>query len=632
MQISKITNYIPMNINFGRRLTPDEEVDYQKNAIKPAFDYLGTKEVAMIMHGTCFPQGERDIGVGTPYGKVAAQLIPFEMLHGFNSTQLGPVGELCSCYEVSPYKSSVATKNQLFIDFEKIATKEYGNLLTDDDIIPNMKENYNNGKNYAYSDFSKAFESSDILLKKAYNNFKNSLLECSEYENPELFRLKKEYDEFKQKNSEKLENAALFNVLKRINGTDDFTQWNYTDKNLKTKKRDEYADGRIEYLKNTYGVEMDIYCFGQFIIEKQMKENADLRKESGFKYISDMLVGVSKADEWANQDIFLKDFRMGCPYGGENNGMQKWDIPVLDPKQLFNKDGSLGEGGKYLKEKIEDALTNFDNVRIDHALGLVDPFIYSKDGTRSGNVSTMTNIDPDKNFEKVLNKIVLPVLEEHGIDKNSPVWEDLVTKTPVFERIYYQENNLPGITQLEYERAENHLGSGNWNLVGSHDSIPAQKMIKRDWARNSSAWDPMYLAGVLNAINSSNREQYLNKISYDDRERVKAKFAEMFMMGDKVQISFADFFGIDKTYNQGGIANPDNWKLRLNKDYEDTYYKNLSSDNPTAINMPEVLKLALQGKAEMDIAKGKPADEVWNETAKILYTLNKYAEILKEKE
>ena len=43
MQIGKITNYAIKNINFGRRLTPEEEIDYKKNALKPAVDYFGTK-------------------------------------------------------------------------------------------------------------------------------------------------------------------------------------------------------------------------------------------------------------------------------------------------------------------------------------------------------------------------------------------------------------------------------------------------------------------------------------------------------------------------------------------------------------------------------------------------------------
>ena len=109
----------------------------------------------------------------------------------------------------------------------------------------------------------------------------------------------------------------------------------------------------------------------------------------------------------------------------------------------------------------------------------------------------------------------------------------------------------------------------------------------------------------------------------------------------KIQISFADFFGINKTYNIAGEENDINWKLRLNKDYEDSYYKNLSSENPTALNMPEILKIAVQAKADMNVVKaaherGIP-DECISEAndvhvQNILDKLDKYEKILKEPE
>lgn len=632
MYINKIYNISLPKINFGRRLTKEEEQDYRTNCIKPALDYLETKDVAMILHGTSYPQDKHDIGVGTPYGKVAAQLIPFEILHGFTCNQLGPVGELNSVQEYSPYKSSVGSKNYLFIDFNKLTTKEYGNLLSQEwDINTLTGTNNPDSKNYANSNFPEAFANADFLLKKAFKKYKELIKTHSYYEIPNIYNLVKEQEQFESEHKEDLNNAALFYVLKKHYGTDDFTKWNETDKNLKYNAKDKDSVKRLNHLNLIYNDEIETYRFGQFIFNKQIKENTDLRKQYGFKYISDMLVGFSPADEWAHQDLFLKDYRMGCPYGGPNNGLQKWEVPVLDPRKLFNPDGSLGKAGEYLKAKLEDALTDFDNVRIDHVLGLVDPYIYSKDGKRQGNINDMPDIDPDKNYQKLLNKIILPTLEEHGIDKNTPVWEDLVTATPVFKKIYYEENGLPGITPLEYQKGEYYKGTKNWALVGSHDSDPAHIMIKKDWVRTNEAWNPMYLAGVLNASHDSS--EYCKKIAQDDDERVKAKFAELFMMGDKVQISFADFFGIDKTYNEGGHAeNPNNWKLRLNQNYEDTYYENLSSDKPTAINMPEVLKLAVQGKADMEIAKGKHPSEVWKQAEKILFVLDKYANILKEKE
>ena len=630
MYINKINTYSPQ-INFGRRLTKEEEQDYKNNAIKPALDYLGTKEIAMILHGTSYPPKKFDIGVGTPYGKVVAQLIPFEILHGFTCNQLGPVGELNSVRKYSPYESSVGTKNYLFIDFSKLCEESYGNLLSDEDINLLTDKTQPNGKNYTYSNFPQAFANAQFLLEKAYDTFKEAQSSNGFCFIPNIYNLYAQKKEFEHKHYDDLYNASIFNALKKHYGTDDFTKWDEIDKNLRYDTKDEKSVKRLEYLNHIYGHDMEVYRFGQFILNKQIKENTDLRKEYGFKYISDMLVGFSPADEWAHQDLFLKDYRMGCPYGGPNGGIQKWNVPVLNPKKLFNEDGSLGSAGEYLKAKLEDALDNFDNVRIDHVLGLVDPFIYSKDGSRQGNINDMPDIDPDKNYQKVLSKIILPTLEKHGIDKYTPVWEDLVTETPAFLRIYYQENQMPGITPLEYKRGEYYKNTKNWALVGSHDSDPAHKMIKKDWIRANEAWNPMYLAGILNASHDSSK--YCEKIANDDDERVKAKFAELFMLGDKVQISFADFFGIDKTYNEGGHdENPDNWKLRLNEDYEDTYYKNLSSDHPTAINMPEVLKLAVQGKADMEIAKGAKPQKVWDEAGKILFTLDKYAQILKEKE
>lgn len=632
MYISKINSFSSQRLNFGRKLTKDEEQDYKNNGIKPALDYLGTKEVAMILHGTSYPQDKYDIGVGSPYGKVAAQLIPFEILHGFTCNQLGPVGELNSVTEYSPYKSSVGSKNYLFIDFTKLQDDSYGNLLNKQWDIQTLTDiTKTEDKNYAYSDFPNAFANAEFLIGKAYDKFMEEQQNHSFVDIPNIYNLYKEKENFDIEHWNDLQNGALFNALKKHYGTDDFTKWDEIDKNLKYNSKDEKSLKRLSYLNRVYQHDMDVYKFGQFILDKQIKENTDLRKEYGFKYISDMLVGFSPADEWAHQDLFLKDYRIGCPYGGPNGGIQKWNVPILDPKKLFNEDGSLGSAGKYLKAKLDDALTNFDNVRIDHVLGLVDPFIYSKDGNRQGNINEMPDIDPDKNYQKVLSKIILPTLEEHGIDKYTPVWEDLVTETPTFLRVYYQENGLTGITPLEYKRGEYYKDTKNWALVGSHDSDPAQKMIKKDWVKANEAWNPMYLAGILNASHDSS--EYCKKIANNDDERVKAKFAELFMLGDKVQISFADFFGIDKTYNEGGHdENPDNWKLRLNQNYEDMYYENLSSEHPTAINMPEILKLAVHGKADMDIAKGNNPQKVWDKAGKILYVLDKYANILKEKE
>ena len=367
MQIQKIYSTAGKSVYFERKLTKREEQDYKNNVIKPALDYLGVKECAIILHGSSYPKAPHDIGIGSPYGKVAAQLMPFELLHGFNSNQLGPIGELTSKQKISPYESSVGAKNFLFIDFEKLTQKKYGELLDKydiDDILETTKNK--DTENYAYSNFPDAFGNYECLIKKAYNNFVQRMCDDHEKHKPEISSLTREYYVYNRDNYEQLENMALYHVLKGHYGTDDFSKWDEIDRDLIKNKSEMNSKLRIRHLKKIYANEMSMYKFAQFILDKQIKENTRLRKDLGFKYISDMLVGFSPADEWVNQDLFLKDFRLCCPYGGPDGGLQKWGVPVLDPVKLFNPDGSLGEGGKLLKSKLEDCLTNFDNVTIDH--------------------------------------------------------------------------------------------------------------------------------------------------------------------------------------------------------------------------------------------------------------------------
>lgn len=643
MLVSKISNSNRTTFLFGRKLRKDEEQDYRENALQPAFDYLGTEEVAMIVHGTSYPEKAQDLGVGSPYGKAAAKFIPFEILHGFNSNQLGPIGVIRDAQHISPYKSTVSTRNYLFTDLNDLTTDKYANVLSQSDIDSMIDYTDDNGKDYAYSDFPEAFSNYKYLMKIANKNFKQKLAN----NDPMAQKLNEEFVQFKKEKGVDIYQDALFDVLTNEYKTMDFNKWSELDKNLiqELKNQNPKAIDRYKKITTRSKDDFETYIFGQFILDKQIKENTKLRKDLNFKYISDLLVGFSKSDEWSHQDLFLKNWRMGCPNGGEY-GPQLWNIPVLDPKKLFNDDGSLGDAGLYMKKKLDASLDNFENVRIDHALGLIDPYIYDKNSVngndfshfRANNISYMPDIDPDGSYKKVLNKIILPTLAEHGIDKDYPVWEDLCTDTQTFNEIYHEKNHLPGITQLEYMRAENSQDDGDWGLVGSHDSDPATKMIKKDWVKDHDAWNIFYLAGFLNSNpkRAKYRDSFCKQIAENDSDRIKAKFAELFLTCKKIQISFADFFGIDKTYNEGGKENDTNWKLRLNKDYEDSYYRNLSSERPTALNMPEILKIAVQAKADMNALKeaqrtGKePLENNSPEVENILNNLDKYEKILKE--
>lgn len=248
----------------------------------------------------------------------------------------------------------------------------------------------------------------------------------------------------------------------------------------------------------------------------------------------------------------------------------------------------------------------------------------------------------------MLTKLILPALKEHNIKSDMPVWEDLCTYPPRFREIYENQLNLPKIINLDWTRAQEALKTtrkGDWYLIGSHDNIPAMNYPDREglngfkYTKSSPAWDVNYLAGYLNIDDgrqniSDIRNELKNKLNSNDRDLVRAKFAEL-MTTPKFQISFADILGItDVTYNMGGIDRKENWKERISPDFLDKYYANLASENPTALNIPELLKQALQAKIDEKVSRSENKDQTRAELNKkyslLLNDLQKYADILKE--
>lgn len=666
MQVMKVSgiNYAP---SFNRRLRENENKEYRVDTIQQAYDYLGVKDVSMILHGSCYPAGKYDFGVGSPVSKASEKLTELELLHGFTSNQQGPLGAISKA-NISPYASSIFAKNEMFIDAEKLTGDDYANILDksvlEEYAIPENKL----GKNFTSSKFYDAFENYNQLIDIAYSNFQKKL----KNDNPKALALNKEFTEFKSKNNPRLIKEGVYIALRNKYGTNNYEVWeNPIERDLfyLLDKKDSDAIDRYREIMKRSGKKIEKYCFEQFLIDKQIKENKEFRKniaknidyvppalaEKGFVYINDMLVGGSKMDEYVNKEVFLPNFRLGCPDGG-THGIQMWDAPVLDPSKMFNSDGSFGPAGKFLNDKLESMLDSCENVRIDHAIGLVDPYLYDKttiqfsDGKllrhklREGRISDL-GIDPDGNYKKILEKIIIPAMRKAGLDPQDAVWEDLGNQSETFKSIYFNKLHLPGITQLEWTKAYE-CPPANTALIGSHDSIPAKRMVKDNlnaFNNEKSSWNPLYLAGYLHwdPERSDERDLMCKKISSNPMERVKAKFANMFMNCKRIQISFADFFGIDEVYNYGGRNVNTNWKLRMSKDYEDEYYKNLSSDNPTALNLPEILKIAVKAKMDKEYIeyknKGNNNPEQFKQelSAKnkpLLDKLDKFTNILKEKE
>ena len=97
MKVTAIKNPIvpkrANSVSFERKLREEEKPE-NTHAIKDALDYLGVKNMSMIIHGSSFPSEKRDTSIGSPYSKGADKFVDFIKMNGFNSVQLGPGGSI----------------------------------------------------------------------------------------------------------------------------------------------------------------------------------------------------------------------------------------------------------------------------------------------------------------------------------------------------------------------------------------------------------------------------------------------------------------------------------------------------------------------------------------------------------
>lgn len=684
MKILSLTNTYYTAPSFKRAPREDVKVPWNGNseveeypkAIADAKKFLGIKNLALILHQSSFPVKDKDLFIGSHINDKALDLNKFLKFHGFDSIQLGPPG----LTKLSPYQSSINSKNYLYTDMEKLATKEYANLLTvndkQDDIAREIRKVDKDAKYEANSDqtnFNKAFYVVDKLYDKAYTNFVNKLKD----NDPDALRLNKEFVKFKKEQNNWLEKDSVFVLLRNLLRMDDnFFEWPDMCRNLFDYKEDmesPFHDEAVEYyagINQKYKRELDIYKFKQFIIDKQEHE---FQKENGkLPYSTDAIIGFHMMDYYSNKDAFLPGYRVGTPYGGEGrpigNGSpwgnnQTWDIPVVDPKKLFIKDYNgnitgLGAAGKLIRQKFEKLLDTYENIRIDHVIGIVDPWIYDKNrvevkigrypwedpnvpehviyknahganismmhkqnvfGYNKGwdaditnqineDIANMPNIDPDGDYAKIIDEILLPLFKEKGVNPEDMAWETLGCDTQKFREVFDKNRNghyLPEITSAYEWQIQKRLADPRHKndtvILGCHDHGPFAQVCDDNFYNQKNCpngiYEENYIVGSLYPDKApSQRGQIMNQLKWDRRLRVKLKFSEMFRYAEKIQLTFMDFFGLDKAYNYAGTQNPSNWKLRLKKDYKDNYYKALEwkpgdkGVNNVALNMPEELK------------------------------------------
>ena len=605
------------NSTFGRVLTP-KEMQLYTSSLNEGLRLLD-KKVDIIIHNSSAPSvAKENIGIGTLFSRtVQEKLIPFLKAHGFTGIQQEP-NNLRKPGDPSPYAPESSAKNIYMIPLEKLTTEKYGKILPQtflEKIVKNNRSKESVDYNYVNRVYHEA-------LSFAYKNFNKSGI------------LKAEFENFKKENAENLEKAAIYRVLdKKYQKA--WKEWSGLDKRLfaPVSSVDEaIADKRIEEIKKIYNDDIDFFMFQQFLIDMENKESNKLAQKTGVKIIGDSPVASPATDEWANQSLFLEGKAIGCPPDAFSADGQRWGFGYFNPKYIFNPDGTLGKAGKILKAKYDSFFASFPGgLRIDHVIGLVDPFIYNVaekiTPENSGRIYSQGEFKKAADeYSNIMEKIILQSAKEHGMNKNDIICEDLgEPNQPTIDVMKKLDLSGLSVTQFDYRGAD--APKRNVIMIGSHDNISFLEYVDQFFSKikgkdinerslktkisdyfsqkfdkNYSKDDELvhfmtktkHLAEDTAPKNISRKElsEYKQQLRTDKKKFINASFAELFTSpARRVQIFFADFWGLGKTYNRPGTSKG-NWELRIPSDFEQEYYKAVSEGK--APNLADAVATALR--------------------------------------
>lgn len=593
------------------------------NTIRKALQALGKKNFVFIMHNGSFPAAEgENTGFGTINSNGGKNFINYAA-GLFDAIQMGPAGKTKSS-DSSPYTGTIFSNNPLFIDLKALTTDKWHNILSAE-TFNNIVEN-NPNKNKNRTSYSYILKKQAEALSEAYSNFTKLDDE----------KLNKEFESYKLENDSWLDKDSLYEALSIEHGTDFWPNWkSKTDKNLFNPKSNEEKiefGKRIDEISKKYAKDIDEYKFIQFILYKQNLETRKLADSKGIKMIADRQVAFSDRDCWAYQSLFLEGWCLGCPPDYFSKDGQAWGFPVINPEKLFNNDGSLGEAGILMKNLFKKMFKeNPGGVRIDHIVGLIDPWVYKAgkkpmpeqgagrlysspehpelkqyaiakiedldDTLTADNEKRVKNLSKEqiKLYGRLIENIVIAAAKEEGLTKDSIVCEDLGTLTNPVAAVM-KEYELQGMKLTQFTvptepedpyRCKN-ITPKSWAMVGTHDNQPVTL-----WAKKLVHTHEGYLH-VKNLVEdlfaeAANQDEIIVKMTNDEKFLKETKLVELFACkAENIQIFFTDFFNMDETYNTPGTSGDKNWSLRLPDNFE----------SMQTINLPLLLKKAI-------IARGK---------------------------
>ena len=280
----------------------------------------------------------------TPYGigsmgKEAYKFIDFLHEAGQSCWQILPEGH--TGFADSPYQCfSAFAANPYFIDIEIL--RDNG-LLTSQEARAEEEADTPGTINYG-----RLYKERYALLSKATDRMK-----VSSKARVDAFL------EFQRQNEHWLSEYALFMAIKEENSGISFKEW---PKPLRERHTQDIEEAK-------HRLKEDIYFWSalQYLFYEQWSSLKKYADEKGVGIIGDIPIYVSpdSVEEWSRPELFISTgtFVAGCPPDDFSQDGQLWGNP------LYDWEYQKKTGYSWWCERLENAFSIFDEIRIDHFRG-----------------------------------------------------------------------------------------------------------------------------------------------------------------------------------------------------------------------------------------------------------------------
>lgn len=292
----------------------------------------------ILLHPTSLP-GPYGIG---DLGPSAFRWVDFLDQTGTSLWQILPLGP--TGYADSPYQCfSAMAGNPYLISLERLV--EDGLLEASDlDNTPDFPKEQ--------VDYGKVIPWKVDLLQRAYRNHKKTGL------------LEAEFEQFRQKNDDWLEDFALFMAMKQAHGLRPWVDW-------PAAQRDKQPQALDAFRATNSGGIIEQHAFDQFLFFRQWVTLKAYANQKNIKIIGDIPIYVAhdSSDVWSNRELFQLDevgqpiVVAGVPPDYFSSTGQLWGNPI------YKWDLHAQTGYLWWKKRMDMVFHQVDIIRLDHFRG-----------------------------------------------------------------------------------------------------------------------------------------------------------------------------------------------------------------------------------------------------------------------